>query len=433
MLFKRQRMANWETILNDEIDRGEANLIELRRLLHRFPEPSGEEFQTSLTLYQKLDELGLSVRMGPDGRGVIADLQTNSPEAQALPRLALRGDIDALRIHDAKNVEYCSQNVGMMHACGHDAHATVVFGAAAALQQLTNDRQLPWPVNARFIFQPAEETCEGAKAMIEADALENVAGIFATHMEPGLPLGKVGFRKGELTASCDVVRISIRGSSGHGARPYEANDPIAAAAQLINTIYLAIPRVTQTHEAVVVSFGEIHGGTSPNVIPEIVELQGTMRTLQRETREETIRHIERIAAGIAMATKTRISVTFELGTDAVRNDSMAIDLLRASTVELLGVTSVHEIPRASMGGEDFAFYLNEVFGAMIRLGCAAPGSTEWPLLHSSNFDIDERVLSIGAKILSRAVILGFEPGSPWYRRMLSPSENTENQSGNFHN
>lgn len=409
-------MAAWQSRLSAELDRITDSLIEIRRSFHRNPEVSGEEFQTSLTLYQILGDLGLSVRMGPEGRGVLADLDMFDPSGSTA--LALRGDIDALRIHDCKKVDYRSQNEGIMHACGHDAHATLILGAAMLLQNMARNGELPWPIRARFVFQPAEETCEGAQAMIQAGALEDVSAIMATHMEPGLPFGKVGFRKGELTASCDVIRIRIQGSSGHGARPYEANDPVAAAAQLINTIYLAIPRVTQTHEAVVVSFGEIHGGSSPNVIPETVQLQGTLRTLQRSVRQETMRHIRRIAEGIAMATQTQIEVTFDLGTDAVRNDPAVIDLLRETCVEMAGGPAVYEIPRASMGGEDFAFYLDHVPGAMIRLGCARPGEEQWPMLHSSRFDIDERVLPFGAGLLARSVIAAFEPGSRWHQQLL---------------
>lgn len=409
-------MTAWQSRLSAEIDQNTDRLVQFRRNLHRFPEVSGEEFQTSLSLYQILGDLGLSVRMGPDGRGVIADLDTFESEESTV--VALRGDIDALRIHDCKKVDYCSEIDGVMHACGHDAHTTLVLGAAQAIQSLAKNNQLPWPIRARFIFQPAEETCVGAKAMIKAGALEDVSAILATHMEPGLPYGKVGFRKGELTANCEEIRIKIHGSSGHGARPYEANDPIAAAAQLINTLYLALPRVTQTHEAVVVSFGQIHGGTSANVIPETVELQGTMRTLQAQTRTETIRHIHRIADGIAMATQTEIAVSFDLGTPAVRNDGNVIDLLKENCAELLGMPAIYEVPRASMGGEDFAFYLDHVPGAMIRLGCAAPGASNWPLLHSTRFDIDERVLPLGANLLARSLIACFEPGSRFNTQLL---------------
>ncbi|RCS47723.1 amidohydrolase [Bremerella cremea] len=419
-------MTAWQSRLCAQIDQINDSLIEFRRSLHRNPEVSGEEFQTSLTLYQILGDLGLSVRMGPDGRGVIADLDTFDQEGSSV--IALRGDIDALPIHDCKDVPYCSQKEGIMHACGHDAHTTVVLGAAQALQQLARNGELPWPIRARFIFQPAEEICTGARDMIKAGALEDVSAIIATHMEPGLPFGKVGFRKGELTASCEEIWIKIHGSSGHGARPYEANDPIAAAAQLINTLYLALPRVTQTHEAVVASFGQIHGGASPNVIPETVELQGTLRTLLPQTRLDTIRHIHRIADGIAMATQTQIEVKFDLGTDAVRNDSNLIDLLKENCVEFMGMPSVHEIPRASMGGEDFAFYLDHVPGAMIRLGCATPGTSNWPMLHSTNFDIDERVLAFGANLLARSTVAALEPGSRWQDQLLTPRSPTHHDS-----
>ncbi|PHS15793.1 MAG: amidohydrolase [Blastopirellula sp.] len=405
---------NWQSELSSEINRLEPRLIELRRELHQNPEPSGEEYKTSLTIYQALSELGYQVRMGSEGRGVIADWPEESKNQPAV-YLALRADIDALRIHDKKQVPYRSQCEGLMHACGHDAHTALVFGALAALKKLNEKNALPWPIRVRGIFQPAEETCEGAKMMIDVGALENVGGILATHMDPGLSYGKVGIRKGALTASCDSIVFNIFGSSGHGARPHEANDPIAAAAQLINALYLSIPRVTDTQDAVVLSFGKIAGGQNSNVIPETVSLEGTLRTLDPKVRETTIAHINRIAAGIGQATETKIEMKIDLGTDAVINNKVMNGFLKQACIEVMGPEAVHKIPRASMGGEDFSFYLNHVPGAMIRLGCTRPDATERHMLHSTLFDIDERVLKNGAQLLASAVIRAFDADEPWLK------------------
>jgi len=414
-------MTAWQSQVSAEVERMTPEVIAFRRQLHRNPEPSGEEYQTSLLLYQELNDIGLDVRMGPEGRGVIADLHPVASQRNGstnYPMLAFRGDIDALRIHDCKTADYRSKVDGIMHACGHDAHSAIVLGTAKLLKHLARQDALPWPVHVRFIFQPAEETCEGALDMIGAKALDGVSAILATHMEPGLPYGKVGFRKGPLTASCDAIHFDVQGTSGHGARPHEAHDPIAASAQLLNALYLSIPRLTESHEAVVLSIGQIHGGTSANVIPESVHLEGTLRTLQKQVRDETIAHIHRIAEGIATATQTQITFRLAIGTDAVVNDSTVIDLAKEACVEFAGHESIHEIQRPSMGGEDFAFYLRHVPGALLRLGCALPGRENPPLLHSSDFDIDERVLPFGVRLLAGSLIRAFEPNTRWQTELV---------------
>ncbi|PQO35400.1 M20 family metallopeptidase [Blastopirellula marina] len=404
----------WQSELAAMISAQEAKWIDFRRRLHQNPEPSGHEYQTSLAIYQELNSIGVELRMGPEGRGVLADWRTPHLE-EVGQAVAIRGDIDALRIHDQKDVPYRSQCAGLMHACGHDAHATMALWATSLIVELDRAGALPWPVHLRSIFQPAEETCAGALEMISVGALKGVREIFATHVDPTLPTGRIGLRVGALTASCDAVRILIHGQGGHGARPHESRDPIAAAAQLINALYLSIPRVTDSQDAVVLTFGQIHGGENLNVIPEQVELLGTLRTLDAGVRQRTIDHIHRIAEGVQRATDTTIEVRFEVGTSAVINQAGAVSQLKCAIVESFGHEAIYEIPRASMGGEDFAFYLDHVPGAMARLGCRAPSLERAPLLHSPLFDIDESVLAIGARILASAVIHAFEPKEPHER------------------
>jgi amidohydrolase len=248
--------ADWQTRLDAAVDRLAERMIALRRHLHAHPEPSGEELKTSLYLYRLFDEMQLPVRMGPEGCGVVVD----SRGQEGLGRIALRADIDALRIEDQKQVPYRSTVPGVMHACGHDAHTAIVFGALAALAQLEIADSLPWPVVWRGIFQPAEETSRGARAMVAAGALAGVEAIVSLHVDPTRRVGTIGVRPGVFTASCDAMRIVVNGRGGHSARPHESTDPIAAAAQLISTFYQYIPRATDSQDAVVVSFGQIHGG-----------------------------------------------------------------------------------------------------------------------------------------------------------------------------
>jgi amidohydrolase len=290
-----------------------------------------------------------------------------------------------------------------MHACGHDAHTATVFGALLALDQLEREGALPYPVTWRGIFQPAEETSAGARAMVAAGALEGVDAILSLHVDPTRPAGTIGVRSGVFTASCDAMRVTVKGRGGHSARPHESTDPIAAAAQLISTLYQYVPRATDSQDAVVVSFGQIHGGQNANVIPEQVVLAGTVRTLDRSVREKTIAHIRTLAAGIEQVTGTELDVSFERGTPSVYNDGGLTELVSKSARDLLGSDHVATLRRPSMGSEDFAVYLEHVPGTMFRLG-AAGGDGTWSGLHTPTFDVDERCLTIGAKILARSVV-----------------------------
>jgi amidohydrolase len=372
--------------------------------MHAHPEPSGHELQTSLRLYQIFDELRLPVRMGPEGCGVVVE----SRDQHASRRFALRADIDALRIEDAKQAPYRSTVPQVMHACGHDAHTAVVFGALSALDKLERDRALPWPVTWRGIFQPAEETSAGARAMVAAKALEGVAGILSIHVDPTRLAGTVGIREGVFTANCDALRITVQGRGGHAARPHESTDPIAAAAELISTLYQFVPRATDSQDAVVVSFGQIHGGQNANVIPEEVVLDGTLRTLDRAVREKTIAHIRTLAEGIEQVTGTKLDVCFERGTPSVYNDEGLTKIVSDAAADLLGPENVTFMSRPSMGSEDFAAYLDHVPGTMFRLGAAGEDGT-WTGLHTPTFDVDERCLAVGAKILARSVIEASKP------------------------
>jgi amidohydrolase len=392
-------IADWRTKIDTAVDALAEQMVALRRHLHAHPEPSGEELQTSLHLYQLFDELRLPVRMGPEGCGVVVE----SRDQTARQRIALRADIDALRIEDQKQTPYRSTVPQVMHACGHDAHTATVFGALSALARLEQERAFPWPVTWRGIFQPAEETSAGARAMVGAKALQGVDAILSMHVDPTRRAGTVGVRAGVFTASCDAMRVTVHGRGGHAARPHESTDPIAAAAELISTLYQFVPRATDSQDAVVVSFGQIHGGQNANVIPEEVVLEGTVRTLDRAVREKTIAHIRTLADGIEQVTGTKLDVQLEQGTPSVYNDEQLTTTLSDVAAQLLGADNVTFMPRPSMGSEDFAVYLEHVPGVMFRLGAAGDNGT-WSGLHTPTFDVDERCLAVGAKILARTLV-----------------------------
>ena len=376
------------------------------------PEPSGEEARTTRYIETQLAGTGLTLRRGPGGIGLIAD----SPAPAGTPRVALRADLDALRLHDAKAVEYRSRVEGVMHACGHDAHTACAVGAALGLADLLRKGGPPWPFAFRIIFQPAEETAQGARDMVAAGALEDVFAIFALHVDPSRGLGFAGVKDGALTAHCDDLTITVHGRGGHAARPHESVDPIAAAAHLISSIYAFIPRSINSQDPVVVTIGQISGGYSPNVIPEQVELSGTIRTLDPAVRHRAQERLRQLARGVAEASGTAIHVEFGEGLAAVYNHPAAAEVLREAIAGTLGPQGLQRIERPSMGGEDFAGYLESVPGAMFRLGVRSERTGGEPL-HSPLFDIDERALASGAKILARAAVLAADPARQGLRHV----------------
>jgi len=390
---------NWCRQLDERIDRHFAEFVAIRRHLHAHPEPSGEEHQTSLYLYQLLSDQGFDVRMGPEGRGLVVDRGGHRDES----RLALRADVDGLRIQDRKTVPYRSQREGVMHACGHDAHTSILVGVLLVLNEMAAANELPCTVPLRGIFQPSEETGSGAREMVGAGAIEGIEAILSTHMDPTRLVGRVGVRSGVLTANCEAMKFIVRGRGGHAARPHESLDPIAAAAQLISTLYLFVPRATDSQEAVVVTIGQINGGDNRNVIPETVELQGTLRTLDPGVRQRTIEHIRQLAHGIEEVSATEIDLDFDVGTPSVKNDPVLTDLVRRSAVDVLGEENIDEIPRPSMGSEDFSTYLEHIPGAMFRLGSAKTVESNNGL-HTPLFDIDEEAIRLGVRILARAAV-----------------------------
>jgi amidohydrolase len=386
----------WRDHLDAAVESFAERMQRVREHLHAHPELSGFEYATTNYLREQIDESRFAVRPGPDGRGLIVDTATVS----GTPIIALRADIDALPIQDAKDVSYRSRTPNVMHACGHDAHAAGVLGAMWAIDAAAQAGALPFPVPFRAVFQPAEETNEGALDMIAEGCLENAGGIIGAHMDPRHAPGTVSVRQGALTADCVELRIRIVGRAGHGARPHESLDPIAAAAQLITVLHGSVHRGSDSHEPIVLSFGAIHAGDAPNAIPDELFLRGTLRTLGPDPRDRAKEHILHIANGIASATGARIDVQYIDGPPAMVNDSELSAILTHEAISALGESKVYHIDRSSMGGEDFANYTHHVPGAMFRAGCAMTDDLE--PLHSPRFDVAPEALTATAKVLARA-------------------------------
>jgi amidohydrolase len=391
-------MSEWRRAVDWYIEAHRERWINVRRHLHVHPEPSREEYETTRFLAEQVKAAGMSARVAPTGRGLIAEPEGQGEKA----RIAIRADIDALRIQDAKSVPYRSCRDGVMHACGHDAHSAMVLAAASALASVGEGlpRQTAW----RAIFQPSEEIGEGAFEMVAAGAMEKVRAITALHVDPDLESGRIAHRTGILTAYCQELAITIKGMGGHAARPHLSVDPIAVAVQLINSIYQFVPRSVDSRDPKVITFGCIQGGTSANVIPEEVKLMGIIRTLTPAAAARVEEQVRRIARGLSEASRAAIDVTFRRGTEAVTNDPSVTATCVEAAREVVGAANVVEIALPSMGGEDFSGYLKHAPGCLLRVGVAAAlGPRQF--LHSPLFDIDEHALLIGAKVLARSVVM----------------------------
>jgi len=375
-------------------------LVRFRRRLHAEPEPSGDERQTSALIAQTLREAGLEPRIMRGGVGVVGDLDLG---AGSNSFIALRADIDCVRVHDEKSVPYRSTRDGLAHACGHDAHTTMLLGTGLTLHELRGAGLSSPRHNVRLIFQPAEETATGARSMIDQGAIDGVAAILAMHVEPTRPVGVLGVRDGYLTASCKRFRATVRGRGGHSARPNEGIDPVPAIAELVSQFHTLVPRAVDAREPVVVTVASMSAGTTFNVIPDDGSIIGTLRALSPEASNAAQSRMQAIAAGVARSTGCTIDLEFDLFCPPTENDPALNAIFAGAAAEALGPDAVERIALPSLGGEDFAFYQELIPGAMIRLGTGLDGRARQPL-HSSHFDIDERALGVGVRVFARAAM-----------------------------
>jgi amidohydrolase len=372
----------------------ESQILDLRRHLHRHPELSGKEFATTAFLGEQLSALGLSVSPGPEGLGIVSDL----PATSGLPIIALRADIDALPIQETTALPFRSEVPGVMHACGHDAHAAMLFGALTALH-----RAAPLPAPCRGIFQSSEEAGQGALDLVQAGVLQGVGMIIALHVDPNLPVGSIGITAGPQTACCQDFSIQIKGRGGHAARPHLSIDPIAIGSQLVTQIYQFIPRMMDLRNPAVVTIGQFEGGHCANVIPDAVSLRGTIRALDRSVAEETRQRLVHLCEGAAAASGARVEIAFSRLLPGVVNDPAITAACVESARELVGTERLVLTSTPSMGAEDFADYLTVVPGCMMRLGVASPNTGIRPL-HTPTFEIEESALLVGARLLVRSFL-----------------------------
>ncbi|KAA5546905.1 amidohydrolase [Roseiconus nitratireducens] len=381
--------------------------LAMRRHLHKYPELSGHESLTTQYLKSRLAELELPIRVAGEGRGLTADLITDPSLADGR-RIAIRGDIDALPIQDEKAAAYRSTVPGVMHACGHDVHATIIVATMQLLSEMRARATLPWPIGLRGILQPSEETAQGARHMIHHHALAGVDAIIALHVDPTRQVGCIGLREGLMTAACDLFEVEFNGRGGHGARPHLADDPIDACTRWVQSAYRRVPRAVDPHTTVVLSVGKLAAGQSANVIPDSARLSGTLRSLSIEARRKALETLEDVCEAIARETNCRVDLSLGLTAPAVRNDVDLTRMLWATAAQILDPAAVERIDVPSMGSEDFSYYLEHVPGVMFRLGVAGEQVGGAPL-HTSLFDVDERAIGHAARLLAASVITYFHP------------------------
>jgi len=369
-------------------------LIEIHRHLHSHPELSGQEHQTSAYVAGVLSSSGLHIRETVGKTGVVGEITAQGPDPRLL---AIRTDMDALPIQEATGLEYASRRPGIMHACGHDVHTTVGLGTAMILSHLRD----ALPGNIRFLFQPAEETAQGARWMIQDGVMENVSAILSLHVFPSVPAGSVAVRYGALTAAADNLDITIMGESGHGARPHEAIDAIWIASQVITALQQAISRTQNPLRPVVLTIGQIKGGRAPNVIADQVRLRGTVRSLHPETSAALPQWVEEIVASICRPYGARYDINYERGVPTVQNSHQLSQLIEVAAQEAWGYEGVQVLPEPSLGSEDFSLYLEHAPGAMFRLGVGRKDKPNYPL-HHPQFAVDESAIVTGVVTMAYA-------------------------------
>jgi amidohydrolase len=398
-------MSELQRTLREELVRTrgdlEPQLIELRRNFHRKPELRFEEHHTAETLEKLLRPLRLSVRPRVAGTGLLADLHGEQPG----PTIALRADMDALPIQDAKEVPYASRQDGVMHACGHDAHMTIAYGMLRVLEPL----RAILPGTLRVVFQPGEEVPAGEKSgaaeVIKAGALENpeVEAILGLHVWPELPAGTVGLQPGVTMAAADSFIAEVRGESSHAGEPHKGRDAIFAAGALVTQLKALLGREIPPGEPAAINVGTIHGGASQSVVADLVELSGTLRSLGGDRRERLLHRMQRVAEGISSETGCCVRLNVPDSFPPVVNDPKLYERALEFLPETLGSDRVRVLTDVPMTADDFAHYLEAVPALYTKLGCAPAEGSGYPLHHRC-FDIDEKVIWTGVEAISSVLL-----------------------------
>ena len=378
--------------LSGWVDDHHDELVDLRRRIHSRPELGFTEYATTELVLGRLEAARLNPRRLPCGTGLVVDIGSGERT------VALRADIDALPVPDLKNVPYRSTVDGLCHACGHDAHTAIAVGAALALAQAPR-----LPGRVRVIFQPAEERMGGAREVINAGELEDVEGVFALHCDAHLPVGQVGLRAGPITAACDLVEVRLHGPGGHTARPHLTVDLVETLSRIAVDSPAMVGRRIDARAGLSLVWGAIHAGEAPNTIPSSGMLRGTVRVLDHAAWSDAEKQVTSVITDIAAAAGASVEINYERGVPPVVNDQTGVDLMRTAIITELGASAVADT-RASMGGEDFAWFGEYAPVTMARLGTHSDALSTVRDLHQGTFDIDERALGLGVRVLVSTVL-----------------------------
>ncbi|CAN5254148.1 M20 family metallopeptidase [soil metagenome] len=381
--------------LTQAIDVITPDLIELRRELHAYPELSWHEDRTTDTVSAWMSKAGIAYERS-EGSGLIAEVGPLEG-----PIVALRADLDALPIEDTTQDPWRSKNPGAAHACGHDVHTTALVGAATALAEI--HAVSPLPMRVRLIFQPAEETMPGgALKVLAAGALRGVSRIFALHCDPSLDVGQIGMREGPITAASDRITVTLSGRGGHTSRPHMTQDLTFALATLVTQLPAALSRRFDPRAGASMVWGQINAGNASNVIPAMGSISGTLRMLDANVWHEAEHLVRGLISDIVAPYGVSFDVAYTRGVPPVVNDFAATQMLRTAVTQAIGRSGV-STTNQSLGGEDFAWYVESVPGSMGRLGTRTPDGPTYDL-HQGNLRIDERSIAIGAKVLATVAV-----------------------------
>lgn len=380
--------------LYEEITEILPQVIEWRRQIHQFPELGFKEFKTASLIKDVLSETELEIFQYPDLTGVIAVLEGEKPG----PVVGFRADMDALEVTEQADVPFKSKNQGVMHACGHDFHVALLMGAAKILSNHKKDLK----GKKVFVFQPAEEAPPGgAQALVKKGLFDDhkIERMMALHVARDLEVGKIQFTRGYSSANTDGAIIKINGDSCHGATPQQGVDAVMISSQLVMALQCIVSRNVDPLDSAVISVGIIEGGELINSIAEEATLKVTIRSLTAKTRKLLEKRIFEVTDGICRAFGAKYEIDYEHGYPAVYNDEKAIQHIKDTATQILGEENVNEMPQSNMGGDDYAFFLQEVPGAIFLLGGAFSDKKNYPH-HSPKFQINEDCISYGLHLIT---------------------------------
>ncbi|MFI9636149.1 M20 family metallopeptidase [Nocardia sp. NPDC051929] len=367
------------------------DLVQWRRHIHANPELSRTEFGTTEFVSAWLTKAGLTPQVLPGGTGLICDLGPDGP------RVGLRADMDALPLQEFTGLPFASTVPGVSHACGHDAHTTILLGTALALAEVPE-----LPVGVRLVFQPAEEVMPGgAIDVVAAGAMAGVERIFALHCDPRLEVGRIGIRVGAITSAADTIELVLDSPGGHTSRPHLTSDLVYAIGSVITGLPGLLSRRIDPRTSTVMVWGAVSAGKAPNAIPQTGMLTGTIRTGDHATWSLLEPMVREIVDGLLAPTGVRYQLNYRRGVPPVVNDEHSTRIFE-DAIRALGPDALADTPQSG-GGEDFSWYLEEVPGAMARLGVWS-GEGEQLDLHQPTFDIDERALAVGVRVLSNLAL-----------------------------